>query len=40
VAAGRVSTADDLAGALNRAVAHDGPYLLDVPVRATDTAIY
>ena len=40
VASGRVSTADELAAALGRALSYDGPYLLDVPVRATDTDIY
>ncbi|MGN9909826.1 benzoylformate decarboxylase [Phytohabitans sp. LJ34] len=40
VASGRVSTADGLAPALERALSHAGPYLLDVHVRATDTAIY
>jgi benzoylformate decarboxylase len=40
VAAGRVGTAGELAAALDRALGHDGPYLLDVPVRLTGAPIY
>jgi benzoylformate decarboxylase len=40
VAAGRVSTADGLVAALDGALAHEGPFLLDVPVRLTGARIY
>jgi len=39
-ASGRVSRAADLAAALSAALAHDGPYLLDVSVGTTSATLY
>ncbi|WP_433376777.1 benzoylformate decarboxylase [Actinoplanes sp. CA-142083] len=39
-AAGRVSRSTELSGALETALAHDGPYVLDVPVGTTSATLY
>ena len=39
-AAGRVTRAADLAGALERAFAHEGPYLLDIAMATTSAPLY
>jgi benzoylformate decarboxylase len=39
-AAGRVSRAADLPAALDHALSHDGPYVLEVPVAASQSTLY